>query len=41
MALMALFAIVAAILFSGLLMAAHSFLIAIQDWLWSWFGHRR
>jgi hypothetical protein len=38
---MALFAIVAAILISGLLMAAHSFLIAIQDWLWRVFAHRR
>ncbi len=36
---MALFAIVAAILVSGLLMAAHSFLIAIQDWLWRIFAH--
>lgn len=35
---MAVFAIVAAILFSGLLMAAHSFLVAIQDWLWRVFA---
>lgn len=40
LAVMALFAIVAAILFSGLLMAAHSFLVAIQDWLWRIFGAR-
>lgn len=40
LAVMALFAIVFALLFSGLLMAAHSFLIAIQDWLWRIFGAR-
>jgi hypothetical protein len=38
---MALFAIVAAILVSGLLMAAHSFLLAIQDWLLRVFAHHR
>lgn len=37
---MALFAIVVALLFSGLLMAAHSFLVVIQDWLWRVFGAR-
>ncbi|WP_172272178.1 helix-turn-helix transcriptional regulator [Caulobacter sp. RHG1] len=38
LAVMALLAIVVALLFSGLLMAAHSFLIAIQDWLWRIFA---
>jgi hypothetical protein len=38
--MMALLAIVVAILFSGLLMAAHSFLVAIQDWLWRIFAAR-
>ncbi len=34
----ALMAIVAALLIGGLLMAAHSFLIALQDWLWRIFA---